>query len=138
MRKLRPAVLALCAISALVAPSGSAAQRAADLRPAGMGIAHHVPGPVTFDTAGARRATATPRRTVWRRFMFGGAALGAGTLVGYAVTNCRGTCRGDGGLSALPYYAGAAAVVGAAAGGLVGAVVDLARRQPSTAAAPSQ
>lgn len=127
---LRLLSLVLIANAVMTAPAE--AQRVADLRPVGV---------VRYRPSEAPRlsipsvAEGAKRHHVWPWFVLGGAVVGAGTVAIRAARNCDLNCQDDGGIGYAIYYGAAAAGVGAVAGGLLGAIVDLSRSD--TAVGPS-
>jgi hypothetical protein len=136
----RKAAIARSSLTVALAMTAAAAplraQRVADLRPAGVAVvttaaaaplrafAADAPPPALMPVA----APARPK-PLMPYFVFGGAVLGAGTIVGLAVANCNDD-DGGGCWSLVPPFAMVAALGGAIVGGLVGAIVDLDRRHP--------
>jgi hypothetical protein len=125
---LRLLGLLLAAIFSLASPA--AAQRVADLRPVGV---VHLRESATPSPSIPRVAGASKRHHLWPWFMLGGAVAGAGTVALVVARNCKLDCQDDGGYAYAPYYAAAAAGVGALAGALLGVVVDLSRSDPAPA-----
>lgn len=80
-----------------------------------------------------RRAAAIPeaasrtRRRLWPLFSLGGAALGSGAVLTFALTHCDAGCQDDGALAFLPPYLVAGALAGAVVGTVVGLIVDSVR-----------
>ena len=155
MRSIRLYVMLAFAVGASVVGRAATAQRVADLAPAG---AHTAPAVVLAPDGTAQRlalarvradlartaadsARAWTRRTplVWPWYVLGGTALGAGTGTVLAVRGCPAGsgCRDDGGLAWTPVVAGGFALGGAVLGGLVGGVVDYARRHPAASVPPA-
>ena len=126
--RLRMPTIARSSLTVTLAMTAAAAplraQRVADLRPAGVAaVTTAAPRTMMPVAASARPKPLMPY------FVFGGAVLGAGSVVGLAAVNCRnddgGACWG-----LVPPFAMVAALGGAIVGGLVGAIVDLERRRP--------
>lgn len=134
----------------VLAPSSAGAQRQRDLVPVAAqrlrpddagGVAWTPLTSLRLDSARARTAnggraardSAVVKRKpplLWPWFALGGAVVGAGVVVGYSVRHCDQGCRDDGAMAYVPYYAALFALKGAVVGGLVGGVLDIARRHP--------
>lgn len=85
-------------------------------------------GAASAPAAGTRGA-ARPRR-LWPYFALGGAAVGFGTVVALAVTQCDPGCRDDGGVGFGIILGGpVGAGIGALGGTAVGLVADARRRR---------
>jgi len=126
---LRPLGIALIAFVITAAPAHG--QRAADLRPVGV---------VRYRPSEAPRLSIPSvaegkRHHLWPWFVVGGALVGGGTVLALTAKNCDSGCQDDGGWGFSLPYAVAAAGVGAAVGGVLGAIVDLSRSD--TAVGPS-
>ena len=118
---LRPLGIALIAFVITAAPAH--AQRAADLRPVGV---------VRYRPSKAPRLSIPSvaegkRHHLWPWFVVGGALVGGGTVLALTAKNCDSGCQDDGAWGFSIPYAVAAAGVGAAVGGVLGAIVDLSR-----------
>ena len=117
-------------IATMATAAPAAGQRVADLHPVGV-VLHRqstAPRPAIPSVADAPK-----RHHLWPWFMLGGAVAGAGTVALVVARNCKLDCQDDGGYAYAPYYAAAAAGVGAVAGALLGIVVDLSRNDPAPA-----
>jgi hypothetical protein len=122
--------IALIAVALRAAPAE--AQRVSDLRPAG--VVRYRPS-ATPRPSIPSVAEGSKRHHVWPWFVLGGALVGGGTILALTAKNCDSGCQDDGGWGFSLYYAAAAAGIGAVAGGVLGAIVDLSRSE--TAVGPS-
>lgn len=127
---LRLVGIALIAFAITAAPAQ--AQRVADLHPAGV---------VRYRPREAQRpsipsvAEGSKRHHLWPWFVVGGALVGGGTVLALTAKHCDSGCQDDGGWGFSLPVAVAVAGVGAAVGGVLGAIVDLSRSE--TAVGPS-
>jgi hypothetical protein len=122
--------IALIAFVITAAPAH--AQRVADLRP--VGLVRYRPSEAPRLSI-PRVAEESKRHHLWPWFVVGGALVGGGTVLALTAKNCDSGCQDDGAWGFSIPYAVAAAGVGAAVGGVLGAIVDLSRSD--TAVGPS-
>jgi hypothetical protein len=123
--------LALFAATLLAPVAVLSAQRAADLRPAGVVQLQESRAPRPLMP---RVAAASKRHHVWPWLVLGGAVAGAGTVVAVGARNCDSGCQDDGGWAQAPYYAAVGAGIGALAGGVLGLIIDSSRGDQAAAA----
>jgi len=119
---LRLLGIALIALMLTAAPAE--AQRVTDLRP--VGVVRYRPNE-TPRLSVPRVADGSKRHHLWPWFVVGGALVGGGTVLALTAKHCDSGCQDDGGWGFSLPVAVAAAGVGAAVGGVLGAIVDLSR-----------
>ena len=125
-------LLGIALMAFVITATPAEAQRVADLRP--VGVVRYRPSDTPrppIPSVGEE----PKRHHLWPWFVVGGALVGGGTVLALTAKHCDSGCQDDGGWGfSLPYTV-AAAGVGAAVGGVLGAIVDLSRSE--TAVGPS-